>query len=194
MVGDATIDGSETGTSFRQALYAMQCGFKLHDTMIYQKNSSSFPAKRDGNRYTQIFEYMFVLSKGSPKANLLVDKENKWAGFTNWGENTQYDKDGNLIKTDNIKPIPDFSPRNNIWLYTVGFNEVSGHPAVFPLELAIDHVKTWTNEGDVVYDPFMGSGTTAKACIKTGRKFIGSEISKDYCDIADKRLAQEVLL
>ena len=83
VVGDATINGSETGTSFRQALYFMECGFKLHDTMLFEKNSSSFPAKRTGNRYTQIFEYMFVFSKGKPKtAHLICDKENKWKNFT----------------------------------------------------------------------------------------------------------------
>ncbi|MDP4227192.1 MAG: site-specific DNA-methyltransferase [Bacteroidota bacterium] len=193
IVGDATINGSETGTSFKQALYFKEVGFNIHDTMIFEKNSSSFPAKKDGNRYTQIFEYMFVLSKGKPNANLLIDKENKWSGFTNWGNNTQYNKSGELVKTNNIKTIPDKSPRNNIWKYTVGFNEVSGHPAVFPLQLAIDHIKSWSNEGDMVLDPFSGSGTTAKACKKTGRNFIGIEISPEYCEIANKRLKQEVL-
>lgn len=115
VVGDATINGSETGTSFKQALYFMECGFKLHDTMLFEKNSSSFPAKRTGNRYTQIFEYMFVFSKGKPKtAHLICDKENKWKNFTNWGNNTFYNKDGELVPTNNIKPVPEFSPRNNI--------------------------------------------------------------------------------
>ena len=93
VVGDATIKGSETGTSFRQALYFIDCGFNLHDTMIYEKNSSAFPAARGSKRYTQIFEYMFVFSKGKIRDNitLLCDKPNKWAGHTNWGNNTQYD-------------------------------------------------------------------------------------------------------
>lgn len=109
VVGDATINGSETGTSFRQALYFMELGFKLHDTMIYEKNSSAFPAKRNGNRYTQIFEYMFVFVKGKMhECHLLADKPNKWAGHTNWGNNTQYNKEGELIPTNNIKPVPDF--------------------------------------------------------------------------------------
>ena len=184
IVGDATINGSETGTSFRQALYFMECGFKLHDTMMFEKNSSSFPAKRTGNRYTQIFEYMFVFSKGKPKtAHLICDKENKWKNFTNWGKNTIYNKDGELIPTNNIKPVPEFSPRNNIWKYTVGFNINEGkHPAVFPYQLAEDHILTWSNEGDLIYDPFTGSGTTASAALCNNRNFIGSEIDKTYFD------------
>lgn len=184
VVGDATINGSETGTSFKQALYFMECGFKLHDTMLFEKNSSSFPAKRTGNRYTQIFEYMFVFSKGKPKtAHLICDKENKWKNFTNWGKNTIYNKDGELIPTNNIKPVPEFSPRNNIWKYTVGFNINEGkHPAVFPYQLAEDHILTWSNEGDLIYDPFTGSGTTASAALCNNRNFIGSEIDKTYFD------------
>lgn len=184
VVGDATINGSETGTSFKQALYFMECGFKLHDTMLFEKNSSSFPAKRTGNRYTQIFEYMFVFSKGKPKtSHLICDKENKWKNFTNWGKNTNYNKDGELIPTNNIKPVPEFSPRNNIWKYTVGFNINEGkHPAVFPYQLAEDHILTWSNEGDLIFDPFTGSGTTASAALCNNRKFIGSEIDKTYFD------------
>lgn len=192
IVGDQTVNGSETMTSFKQALYFNQVGFRLHDTMIYEKNSSSFPAKRTGNRYTQIFEYMFIFSKGAPKCNLICDKENKWAGHTNWGNNTQYDKQGNLIQTNNIKPIPSHSPRNNIWKYTVGFNSVKGHPAVFPEKLAEDHILSWSNEGDVVLDPFAGSGTTLRMAKKNNRKYIGIEISEDYVELINKSLENEV--
>lgn len=182
VVGDATINGSETGSSFRQALYFIDCGFKLHDTMLFEKNSSSWPAKRTGNRYTQIFEYMFVFSKGKPKtANLICDKENKWAGYTNFGTNTDYNKDGELIVKKDIKPVPEFSPRTNIWKYTTGFNINEGkHPAVFPYQLAEDNILTWSNEGDLVFDPFTGSGTTASAALSNNRKFIGSELDATY--------------
>ena len=183
VVGDATINGSETGSSFRQALYFMELGFKLHDTMIYEKNSSSFPARRDGNRYTQIFEYMFVFYKGKKIrcAKLLCDKENKWKGWTNWGKNTEYKADGTLVETKDIKPVPDFSPRNNIWKYTTGFNKCKGiHPAVFPYKLAEDHILSWSNEGDIIFDPFLGSGTTGIAAVRNNRKFIGCEIADTY--------------
>lgn len=191
VVGDATKNGSESGSSFKQALYFMETGFKLHDTMIYEKNSSAFPAARTSKRYTQIFEYMFVFCKGKIRNDitLLCDKPNKWAGHTNWGNNTQYDKDGNLKQTNNIKPVPAFSLRNNIWKYSVGFNDKTGHPAVFPEELARDHILSWSNEGDIVLDPFMGSGTTAKMAKLNNRHYIGFDISEEYCKIAQNRIA-----
>lgn len=184
VVGDSTKNGSESGNSFRQALKFMEVGFKLHDTMIYEKNTSSFPARRNGNRYTQIFEYMFVFSKGKPKtSNLICDKQNKWAGHTNWGKNTQRDKDNELKETSDIKPVPDFSPRNNIWKYTVGGGFATKdkiahkHPAIFPEKLAEDHILTWSNEGDLIFDPFCGSGTTAKMSVINGREYLGIDIS-----------------
>ena len=193
VVGDAVINGSESGSSFKQALYFMECGFKLHDTMIYEKNSSAFPARRGSKRYTQIFEYMFVFVKGKiHDCNLLCDKKNKWAGHTNWGNNTQYDKDGELIKTNNIKPVPEFSMRNNIWKYSVGFNGKTGHPAVFPQQLATDHILSWSLENNIVFDPFLGSGTTALSAIRTNRRFIGCEIDETYFNVAKKRIDEEI--
>jgi site-specific DNA-methyltransferase (adenine-specific) len=174
VIGDATKNGSESGTSFRQALYFQSLGFKIHDTMIYEKNSPTYPASRTGNRYTQIFEFMFVFSKGKPKCRLIIDKPNKWAGHKDFS--------GKLKN-----PVPDFSPRNNIWKYTTSFNGVK-HPAPFPELLAQDHILTWSVEGDVVYDPFMGSGTTAKMAKVNNRHFIGSEVSQEYVDTANARL------
>ena len=193
VVGDSTKDGSESGNSFRQALKFMDAGFKLHDTMIYEKNTSSFPAKRTGNRYTQIFEYMFVFCKDKIKtAHMICDKANKWAGHTNWGKNTNRLKNGELQETSDIKPVPDFSPRNNIWKYNVGkgFNssdkESHEHPAIFPEQLAEDHILSWSNEDDIILDPFSGSGTTCKMAKKNKRKFIGFDISEEYCKLAEK--------
>ena len=197
VVGDSTINGSESGTSFRQALKFMEVGFKLHDTMIYEKNTSSFPARQNGNRYTHIFEYMFVFCKDKIKtAHLISDKPNKWAGHTNWGKNTNRLKSGELQETSDIKPVPDFSPRNNIWKYNVGkgFNskdkESHEHPAIFPEQLAEDHILSWSNEDDVILDPFSGSGTTCKMAKKNNRKFIGIDISEDYCKLAEKIIAK----
>lgn len=196
VVNDQVINGSETGTSFRHALTFMDNGWKLHDTMIYQKNSSTYPASRKGNRYTQIFEYMFVFSKGKPKTvNLICDKENKWAGFKNWGKNTKrLGENEQLIEIESIKEVPKFSPRNNIWLYNNSGGYASKdkvayeHPAIFPEELVQDHIISWSNENDIVYDPFMGSGTTAKMSLLNNRNYIGSEISKEYIEVSDKRL------
>lgn len=176
IIGDATINGSETGTSFKQALYFKEIGFNLHDTMIYEKNSSTYPANSKSNRYSQIFEYMFVFSKGKIfTSNLIKDKKNKWAGFKDFS--------GKLKNK-----VPEYSPRNNIWKYVTSFNGIKGHPAVFPEQLAHDHIISWSNENDIVYDPFLGSGTTAKAAMASNRNYIGSEISSEYCEIIKKRL------
>ena len=196
VANDQVVKGSETGTSFKQALKFMDAGFLLHDTMIYEKNSSSYPASSKSNRYTQIFEYMFVFSKGKPKTvNLIVDKPNKWAGHTNWGKNTKrIGVNEELVDVGNIKPVPDFSPRNNIWRYVNGGGFASKdkiaykHPAIFPEELVKDHIVSWTNEGDLIYDPFIGSGTVAKMCILLKRDYIGSEISEEYVNICNERI------
>jgi site-specific DNA-methyltransferase (adenine-specific) len=174
VVGDATIKGSETGSSFKQALYFISLGLKLHDTMIYEKNSPAYPASSKSNRYTQIFEYMSVFAKGQVPHQLIIDKPNKWAGHKDFS--------GKLKN-----PVPDFSPRNNIWKYTTSFNGVK-HPAPFPEALATDHVLSWSSVGSLVYDPFMGSGTTAVAAIKNQRDYIGSEMSADYVALANQRI------
>lgn len=192
VVGDACVNGSETGTSFKQALRFMEVGFKLHDTMIYEKNSSSFPARPDSKRYTQIFEYMFVFCKGKIRDDitLIADKRNKWSGHQSWGVVTYYKKNGELDARDRkISPVPEFSLRNNIWKYSTAVGESFGHPAVFPEKLAEDHILSWSNPGDLVYDPFMGSGTTAKMAMVNGRRWIGSEISGEYCKIIQRRLS-----
>lgn len=177
VVGDSVVNGSETATSFKQALEFISNGFRLHDTMIYEKNSPAYPARSDGNRYSQIFEYMFIFSINEPKtANLIVDKRNKWAGHKDFSKKLK-------------NPVPDFSPRNNIWKYTTSFNDTTDHPAPFPERLVSDHINTWSNEGDLIYDCFMGSGTTAKISHLLNRNWIGSEISKKYCDVANKRIS-----
>ena len=194
VVGDATIDGTETGTSFKQALYFKEIGFNLHDTMIYEKNGSPYPATKQSTRYTQIFEYIFILSKGKPKTvNLIRDKKNRWGGTKSFGAKSERQSDGTLKKRG-TPIVADYSPRNNIWRYNTGFGFSSKdkkafeHPATFPEALAKDHILTWSNEGDLVLDPLMGSGTTLLAAEKTGRNSIGIDISTDYCKLTYKRL------
>jgi site-specific DNA-methyltransferase (adenine-specific) len=192
VVGDSTIKGGESLNSFRQALYFQEIGFKCHDTMIYEKNSSSFPAKRTSKRYTQIFEYMFVFVKGKIREDiiLIADKPNKWAGHTNWGQLTAYDKDGKVVPNKKkINPVPEFSLRTNIWKYTTSCKkDKTTHPAIFPECLAKDHIISWTNEGDLVLDPFMGSGTTGKMAVLTNRRFIGVELNEQYSKEAKERI------
>jgi site-specific DNA-methyltransferase (adenine-specific) len=184
VVGDATKNGSETGTSFRQALFFMQLGFRLHDTMIYQKHNFSNPSN---NRYHQIFEYMFVFSKGAPKTfQPILDRPNVYAGVIgSWGKNTSRQKDGTFVERPK-KTNRDFGMRYNIWRIKTESKPL--HPAAFPEQLAKDHIQSWTKPGDVVYDPFLGSGTTAKVASTLARNFIGSEISQEYADIANARI------
>lgn len=196
VIGDAVINGSETGSSFRQALYFKEVGFLIHDTMIYEKNSTPYPASVKGNRYSQIFEYMFVFSKGKPKtSNLIADKKNKWAGDTNWGKRKERQKNGELKEAKNIV-VKKYGVRNNIWKYNTGAGYTTKdeiafkHPAIFPEKLVADHIKTWSNKGDIVLDPMAGSGTTLKMAESLDRKWIGIDISKEYCEIARQRIEE----
>jgi len=190
VVGDATNKGSETGTSFRQALFFKECGFDLYDTMIYQKTGTPFPQK---TRYNQTFEYMFVFSKGKPNTFNPIMKKNVTAGAVRNSRKFR-NADGEMIPGFNGKPVNEYGIENNIWLIKNGMNKSTKdvvafeHPAIFPEELAAKHIITWTKEYDLVYDPFMGSGTTAKLSIQLDRNWIGSELDETYCDICDRRL------
>lgn len=192
IVNDATINGSETGTSFRQALYFKEIGFRLHDTMIYKKTGIPFP---EINRYYPCFEYMFVLSKGKPKTyNLIQDKVNTSKGYLI--SCTERQVDGTMKQSSGRKKgrrMKEKGVRTNIWEYKTGLNNSSKnpivfqHPATFPEKLAKDHIISWSNEGDLVLDCFMGSGTTGVACQELNREFIGIEIEEDYYNIAKER-------
>lgn len=189
VVGDATIKGNETGTSFKQALYFKEIGFNLHDTMIYKKNSY---AKPDRTRYWNMFEYMFVFSKGKPKTmNLISDRKNKSYG-RNSGKITKREVNG-LLTERKAMTVAEFGKRENIWDFDSS-NPTKDkiahkHPAIFPDKLAEDHILSWSNEGDTVLDPMAGSGTTLKMAKKLGRNFIGIEISPEYIEIINHRLS-----
>ena len=181
VVGDATIKGSETGTSFKQALWAKEVGFNLHDTMIWEK-TGMLPTQ---DRYYAIFEYMFVFSKGKPAAmNFIEDKPNTAGGrvqkkdaVINKGK--QKTGTGTFVRKH-------FGRRTNIWRVAIG--ESHKHPAIFPLQLAQDHIQTWSNKGDIVLDPFAGSGTTGVACQNLNRNFILMEQEPEYVEIIKQRL------
>ena len=185
VVGDSTQKGSETGTSFRQALFAKECGFNLHDTMIYQKSTPPLTH----NRYEQNFEYMFVWSKGKPNTfnGLREPREYKDTRKNKaFGRNKDNSVDFGYSTQDKTRL------KRNVWKYFAGGGAndkiASKHPAIFPEQLAQDHILSWSNENDLVYDCFMGSGTTAKMAKLNNRNYIGSEISEEYCNIAEERL------
>ena len=196
-VNDATVKGSETGSSFRQCLYFMDAhGLRLHDTMIYEKTGTAFASGPNSVRYTQIFEYCFILSKGKPKTiNLIQDKKNAWAGYTSFGNAKTRKKDGTMHDPGKkSKEIREWGVRTNIWKIknSGGFGQSSKasykHPATMPEELARGHVITWSNENDLILDPFMGAGTTAQVCLEENRNFIGFEIDDTYHQMCVDRI------
>ena len=186
IVNDATIAGSETGTSFRQALGFKEVGFNLLDTMIWVKDGGG--ATGSNQAYTQNFEYMFVLTKGIPKTtNLIYDVPNKSGGRVHNCVNRRA-ADGSKRRRPR-KMAAEFSRRNNWWYMINNDNhDCGGHPAVFPRRLVHDHIISWSNSGDTVLDPFMGSGTTGLVCAELERDFIGIEISERWCSYATERL------
>lgn len=195
VVADATIDGSETGTSFRQALRFKEIGFRLHDTMIYQK-ANAIPLTH--NRYEQQWEFMFVLSRGVPETFNPLTMKCAHAGRANPRGTFRHDgTDSRAAHTP--KDVGETKFRYNIWPYEVGNMKSSKdaiafqHPASFPEALARDHILSWSNEGDIVLDPFSGSGTTAKMAKLMGRRYIGIEVNPEYVEISKARLAQGVL-
>ena len=192
IVGDGHENGGETLTSFRQALFFQELGFIVHDTIIYKKNNFSVPFP---DKYHQTFEYCFVLSKGKKKTfNPICDRKNKKAGQSG-GIQSITEKDGTRSKRS-AKIINEYGKRHNVWEYDTGMylstkdKYAFNHPAIFPEELVKDHIISWSNENDLVYDPFMGSGTTAKMAILNNRKYIGSEISEEYCKIIETRIKE----
>jgi len=187
IVGDATLKGSETGTSFKQALFFKECGFNLHDTMIWHK-LAKFPHNENSRRYKPQFEYMFILGKGKIQSyNPIYDIPNDSAGKKIKIKCKIKSKNNGVLngKEKDII-ISDFRMRDNVWQMSQKGHK--SHPAPFPEQLANDHIISWSNEGDLVYDPFMGSGTTAKMSILNNRNWIGSEMSSEYCDVIEKRL------
>jgi site-specific DNA-methyltransferase (adenine-specific) len=186
ITGDATVNGSETGTSFRQALFFKEIGFNLHDTMIWNKGGFSAVGALSV-RYAPVFEYMFVVSKGKPISfNPIKDRKTKNRGKKAGGTIRQ--KDGTTKPMSKTMVINEYGQRYNIWEQSPQRQSGKCHPAPFPEQLAKDHIISWSNEGDLVYDPFAGSGTTAKMAMLNKRKYVGSEISKEYFEIAEKRI------
>lgn len=187
VVGDKTKNGGESGTSFKQALAFMEAGFRLNDTMIWEKKNPLPQVKQP--RYNQVFEYMFVFSKGKPKTFNPIMVPCKCAG-QNY-DSTCKNMGGENGRTKKSFKINEEKVASNIWEIAVAQNRNRGnHPAVFPLELAYKHIKTWSNEGDLVFDPFLGSGTTAEASLLLNRRCIGCDINKEYVEVAKENISK----
>lgn len=186
-VADATINGSESGTSMRQAIHFQSLGLNLHDTMIFKKAN---PIPLTHNRYEQEWEYAFVVSKGGPKTFNPLMRRNVTANRkVNWSSRAVAENAARRSR-EQITTVKEQSQRGNVFEYVVAKDRIGNHPAPFPEIFASDHILSWSNENDVVLDPFSGSGTTAKMAKHNGRRFIGIEVNPEYCEIARKRLAQ----
>lgn len=190
VVADATIDGSESGTSFKQALYFREIGFNIHDTMIFRKKNPIPQVYR--KRYNNEFEFMFVFSKGLVNIHnpILVDcafagLELNGTTYKNYSKNEQ-------TREKLAKPVKDKKIKGNIWDYVVGKKqedqEAKGHPAPFPCQLVRDHIMSWTNKGGIILDPMCGSGTTCRVAVEMERKYIGIDISHEYCQLSKDRI------
>jgi DNA modification methylase len=190
VVADGTLKGNETGTSFKQALYFKELGFNLLDTMIYHKRAVGACGSQFS--YNQSFEYMFVFTKGKIKTfNPIKDLVPERAGKpTRYTKQSKSNKEGYSLET-HIKIAPMGSKRQNMWTYDIGYgsgDDKTSHPAVFPESMTQDHILSWSNENDLVFDPFVGSGTTAKMAMLNNRNYIGFDSSQEYCNIAISRL------
>ena len=185
-VNDRIKNGSKTLTSFKQAILFNDNGFNVNDVMIWEKTNPMPQVKQP--RYNQVFEYMFVFSKGKPETFNPIMVDCKSAGVNYNSTCKQITKNNKRIKKNFI--VNNKKIDSNIWKFAVAQNKTK-HPAVFPLELPLRHIKTWSNEGDVVLDPFMGSGTTGIACKQLNRNFIGIELDEKYFEIAKKRIEHE---
>jgi site-specific DNA-methyltransferase (adenine-specific) len=186
VVGDK-INGGRSLTSFRQGLYFQEIGFNMHDVMIYQKKNTPFMRS---NAYTNAYEFMFVLSKGRPKTFNPLKEKTVRNGF----EMVVFNKGADGINRKNLKELKTEKTKTNIWEYAVGLGGTTSdkiafnHPATFPEKLARDHILSWSNEGDLVFDPMCGSGTTCKMAFLTKRKYLGVDISTEYINIAKARI------
>jgi len=186
VVGDSTIKGSETGTSFKQALYAKEVGFNIHDTMIYAKNN---PIPLTHNRYEQQFEYMFIFSKGKPKTFNPIKVLCKTAGSKNNHKSEKhYENSHSMRKRNKDVIVNKYKYLYNIWFMTTGTGSRVEHNAPFPEQLAYNHIISWSNKKDIVLDPFAGSGTTGAICKKLERDFILIEKEPKYMEVIEKRL------
>jgi site-specific DNA-methyltransferase (adenine-specific) len=191
IVNDPTINGSESLASSLQKIFFRRVGFNIHDTMIYEKMN---PLPINGKTLTQCFEYILVLLKGTNK-NMKFNKITIAAKsfFPNWkiANSTVYDKNGKK-KIKKSRFDKQLTTGKNILSYAVGGIHTTldtvEHPGKFPEKLAEDNIYLWSNAGDIIYDPFMGSGTTAKMAHLMKRNWIGSEISQEYVDLSNKRI------
>lgn len=168
-------------------------GVHLREKLVWEKPSSG--VGRFLGRHGISHEYILVMTRGKPsrRPTVLRDRPNKTAGeiYTKWRAGEEGWK-----RTDGRVTVPSHGYRRTVWSCSVGkhhsatdFGRAHEHPAIFPLQLIRDLIKTYSSPGDLVLDPMCGSGTTVKAAVLEGRRAVGIEIHPPYAELARERMA-----
>ena len=186
VVGDR-INGGRTLTSFEHAFTFRDAGFTVYDAMIFKKRNTPFMRKR---AYTNCYDFMFVFTKGNPATFNPLRSPSVRSGLAP----LPYLKGTDGVNRKVERALSEHKVRTNIWSYAVGRNGTTAdmyafkHPAMFPENLARDHILSWSNPGELVFDPMCGAGTTCKMAKVTGRRWLGVDVSREYTTIARKRV------
>lgn len=194
VIQDQTKDFGKSLTSFRMILdWCDNLGFKLFETLIYRKHGT------EGAWWVKRFrvdhEYMPVFLKGGKP--LFFDKDpvkikSKHGGKVMTGSGNRK-TNGKTTETV-TRPINDTKCPGTVWEYLMAGDKnplKRKHPAVFPDKIPLDFIQVFCPPGGLVLDPFMGSGSTAVAALKTDRNFIGFDISEEYINLANQRISLE---
>ncbi|MFH1192783.1 MAG: transcriptional repressor LexA [Candidatus Jorgensenbacteria bacterium] len=194
VIQDQTKNFGKSLTSFKTIIdWCDNVGFKLFETTIYRKYGAE--GAWWNKRFRVDHEYMPIFLKGDRphyfnKEHLKIPS--KHGGKTLTGGGTRL-TNGVRINTRPIKINP-MKCRGTIWEYMTagdGSRLKHQHPATFPNQLPYDFINCFCPPGGIVLDPFVGSGTTTVAAKNLGRKYIGIDIAKEYCNIAERRMKLE---
>lgn len=184
-VGEQIQNGSESGTSSEQRLYFRDLGFRLWQTLIVE----TMAGHTHKHRYGGAIQYIFVLTKGKPKTvNLLRDRPNKHAG--NVHGFFKRDAHGKIHSQTQVV-VAEYGVRGPVWKYfprKAKDEEARQHPAPMDETISRDLIRSFSEPGNLVLDPFAGSGTTLKWAMTFGRYYLGFEAVEEYFQLAKRRL------
>lgn len=190
VVADHVKGGTETGDVCRQQLRFQELGFRAHEKLVMSK---SYRLPQKTRYFGDCLEFALVLSKGKPRSiNLLRDKENSTPGQCR--RFSQMAPDGRRSVSTKKYTVGRYGVRGKVWYYPRGGQLTTSDRAAFqqtapmPVEMARDHIRSWSRPGDLVFDPFLGSGTTAKMALLNDRRYLGYEVHEPYFEIAQRRL------
>jgi DNA modification methylase len=155
---------------------ALELGFHMRGEIIWNKAASASPSTAWGSWQSaanptlrDVHEYILVFSKGS------------------------FSRKKPVGQTDTISRDEFLETTKSVWTFATETARKVGHPAPFPVELPRRLIQLYTFAGELVLDPFMGSGQTAIAALRTGRHFVGYETDPGYVKLAEERIKQELI-